>query len=59
MAEERVFEEVSFQNADSQNQQDSHEDDVDELDIKDQKRARYKQDTKYRKYLAIWVMWVV
>lgn len=34
-------------------------DDIDSLDLKEQKRERYSQDTKYRKHLAIWVMWVV
>lgn len=34
-------------------------DDIDTLNLKEQKRERYSQDTRYRKNLAIWVMWVV
>lgn len=34
-------------------------DDIDALNLKEQKRERYSQDTRYRKNLAIWVMWVV
>ena len=33
--------------------------DVDSLSLKGQKTLRYTQDTKYRKILAHWVMWVV
>lgn len=33
--------------------------DVDAGDLNYQKRIRYKQDTSYRKYLAIWMMIVV
>ena len=33
--------------------------DPDEKDIEAQERARFKQDTLYRKYLAKWVMYVV
>ena len=30
--------------------------DIDKDTLKEQKRARYSQDTSYRKYLAVWVM---
>lgn len=33
--------------------------DYDELGLSEQKRARYKQDTHFRRCLAIWVMHIV
>ncbi len=33
--------------------------DVDKDSLDEQIKERYKQDTRYRSYLAIWVMWIV
>lgn len=33
--------------------------DVDDLSLKDQIKERYSQDTRFRKHLAHWVMWIV
>lgn len=33
--------------------------DVDEESLSKQKRIRYGQDTRFRKHLAHWVMWIV
>lgn len=33
--------------------------DIDSKGIRAQERERYKQDTRYRKYLALWVMVIV
>lgn len=33
--------------------------DVDDLSMKDQIKERYGQDTRFRKHLAHWVMWIV
>ena len=37
----------------------SNLDGIDDMSLREQKKVRYGQDTKYRSYLAIWVMWVV
>lgn len=33
--------------------------DVDDKSLRDQIRVRYSQDTRFRKHLARWVMWIV
>lgn len=33
--------------------------DVDKDSLDEQIKERYKQDTKYRRHLAKWVMWIV
>ena len=33
--------------------------DVDQSSLKEQVRERYSQDTRFRKHLALWVMWIV
>lgn len=33
--------------------------DVDKQGLKEQKRDRYKQNTRFRRHLAVWVMWIV
>lgn len=34
-------------------------DDVDDMNIREQRKARFTQDTRYRRYLANWVMLIV
>lgn len=34
-------------------------DDVDDMTMRQQRKERFSQDTRFRKYLAIWVMWIV
>lgn len=33
--------------------------DSDRNDLKEQIKARYEQDTKFRHHLSVWVMWIV
>lgn len=33
--------------------------DVDDMTLREQRKKRFEQDTLYRKYLAVWVMWIV
>lgn len=32
---------------------------VDDMTLREQRKKRFEQDTLYRKYLAVWVMWIV
>lgn len=34
-------------------------DDVDDMTMRQQRKERFSQDTRFRKYLAVWVMWIV
>lgn len=34
-------------------------DDVDDMTMRQQRKERFTQDTRFRKYLAVWVMWIV
>lgn len=37
----------------------SQDTDINSLSLNVQKRVRYRQDTRFRKHLTRWVMWIV
>ncbi len=58
---ENKFEDIVLQGGDSKTPANTGVDqtDIDEMSMTKQKAKRYWQNTIYRKYFSLWVMWIV
>lgn len=59
MENSESFDEVMRMLSNNHNEEASQTEDVDRTPLDEQKKERYKQNTRYRKWLTIWVMCIV
>lgn len=60
MAKKNEFEKLTLKNAPPKDTAiESTNQDTDKLNLNEQKKIRFGQDTKHRKQLVCWMMWVV
>ena len=59
MENSEEFDEVMGMQSNNHNEESPQTEDIDQTTLDEQKKERYKQNTKYRSWLTIWVMVIV